>query len=292
MIHCEQLTRQDETGGVFDLDMHVDKGQALGLLGPAGSGKSLAVGLLMGFLKKDSGSAAMFGKDCWTMRHEIQRRVAYAPSEPSLEPFVTGEEYLRFAAKYQGGFDPEKARRFTERLDVSLTGLCARMSPEAQKKLRLLAAFSLDRDVLILDEPMNMLSVLSKDAVYDAVHQATQRGCAVFMTSHVLEETRRACTHIAIIRQGRLVISQPVEALNLTRQKVYHITFETANQAASFAGEWESAVEVSGARALVAIPGSPQVLLKALARYTVVDLVGGREASEEGFLRFYGDDIV
>jgi ABC-2 type transport system ATP-binding protein len=112
------------------------------------------------------------------------------------------------------------------------------------------------------------------------------------MTSHVLEETRRACTHIAIIRQGRLVISQPVEALNLTRQKVYHITFETANQAASFAGEWESAVEVSGARALVAIPGSPQVLLKALARYTVVDLVGGREASEEGFLRFYGDDIV
>lgn len=292
MISCFGLTKGFDEDGIRGLNFQVEKGQALGILGPAGAGKSLTLRILMGQLRADAGSATISGLDCWTRRPEIQALLGYSPAVPALETGASGEQYLRFAAIYYGGFNPQKARNLGEKLDVVLTGAIRGMSAEARKKLSLLAALSLDRDALLLDEPFNSLSSMAKNALADILREETQKGRVILLTSHVLDEVRRACTHIAIIRKGQLVVNQPIETLNLTRQKVYHITFETPDQAASFAREWESAVELIGARALVAIPASPQVLLKTLARYSVVDLVGGREEAEEGFLRFHGDDIV
>lgn len=133
---------------------------------------------------------------------------------------------------------------------------------------------------------------MDKNALTDLIRERQGEGKAMLMTSRVLEEVQRCASRVAIIRQGRLVLTQPVEALALTRQKVYHITFENAAQAADFASEWETAVEVIGSRVMVAIPASPQVLIRTLNKYTVLDLVGGREDSEESFLRFHGDDVV
>lgn len=292
MIRCDSLTKEYGEDGIFDLSFQVEKGQTLGILGPAGAGKSLTLRVLLGLIRADSGDATMFWMNCWSQRHEIMKRAAYCPALTPLEPNSTGEGYIRFIARYHGGFNPEKARKLTQRLDISLTGQCRGMSVESRKKLGLLAAMSLDRDALLLDEPMNGMGPLARNALADVIREEQQAGRAILMTSHVLDEVRRACTHIVIMRKGRLVVSQPVDALSLTRQKVYHITFSTPEQAASFAGEWETAVELIGARALVAIPASPQVLLKTLARYTVLDLVGGREEAEANFLRFHGDEVI
>ncbi len=292
MIRCDSLTKEYGEDGIFDLSFQVSGGQALGILGPAGAGKSLTLRVLLGLIRLDAGEAKMFGMDCWSRRHQIMKRAACCPAVPALEPNATGEGYIRFIARYHGGFNPDKARKLTQRLDISLTGLCRGMNLEQRKKLGLLAALSLDREAVLLDEPMNGMGPLARNALADVIREEQQAGRAILMTSHVLDEVRRACTHIAIIRKGRLVVSQPVDALSLTRQKVYHITFSTPEQAASFAGEWETAVELIGARALVAIPASPQVLIRTLARYTVLDLVGGREETEENFLRFHGDEIV
>lgn len=292
MIVCENLTRAFDEEGVFGLDFAVKPGEALCFLGPSSAGKSLTVSLLMGFVRPDSGRATIFDLDCFARRAQIQRRLAYAPAHPQLPPRQTGEEYLRFVARYHGGFNPEKARRFAERLDVDLTSQGRLLGPEGSKKLALLSAFCLDSEVMILDEPMVGLAPMTRDAAADAIRQETAAGRALFMTSHILEEARRSCTQVAIIRKGRLIISQPVEALAAIRQKVYHITFQSAAQASSFAAEWETGVELIGSRAMVAIPGSPQVLLQTLQKYTVMDLVGGREEAEENFLRYYGDDLL
>jgi ABC-2 type transport system ATP-binding protein len=292
LIHCDNLTRAFEGDGVFDISLQVQAGQTLGLLGPTGAGKSVLLRVLAGHLRAQAGTASIFGLDCWRDRRRIFRRAVYAPMVPALEMRMTGEEYLNFSARYHGGFNPQKARRLTEQMDIPLTGQCRRMGQEERKKLGLLAALALDAEVFLLDEPFGSLSAFARGALADALQALRQSGAAVLMTSHVLEEVRRACSHIAIIRQGRLVVTQPVEALSLTRQKVYHITFNSPQQAASFAAEWEAGVELIGTRALVAIPASPQALLRTLARYEVVDLIGGREDAEEGFLRYYGDDIV
>ena len=120
----------------------------------------------------------------------------------------------------------------------------------------------------------------------------SRAGKTIFMTSHVFEEVQRCCDQVGIIREGRLVTVQPARALTYTRQKVYHITFEDIHQAAAFAQEWETGVELLRNRVIVAVPASPQVLLKTLTKYTVLDLVGGREELESSFLRSFGGDLV
>lgn len=292
MIQCKNLSRSFDEDGVFDIDLKVEPGQALGLLGPAGAGKSLLLRVLAGHLQADSGQATVFGLDCWLQRHQIFKKMVYLPAVPALEDDMTGEQTLNFFSKYHGGFNPEKARKLTEKLDVTLTGANKKMSVEARKKLGLLCGLSQDADVFLLDEPFHGLSANAKNAVVDFLHDLRKAGAAILLTTHVLEEVRRSCNHVSIIRRGRQVVTQPVEALSLTRQKVYHITFKTPDEAAAFAAEWETATELIGTRALVAIPASPQTLLRTLARYEVVDLIGGREEAEEGFLRFYGDDVV
>lgn len=294
MIRCERLSKSFEEGegGISGLSLEVKPGETLGVLGPTDAGKSTLVRILMGFMRPDSGSARIFDKDCFAKRHEIQREVAYAAASPAIEPRATGESWLRFQAGYQGGFNPEKARQLSERLDIRLTGQVRGLGEAGRKKLGLLAALMKDAFVTILDEPFHGLDPMDKNALIDLIRERRGEGKAMLITSRVLDEVQRLSTRVAIIRQGRLVLTQPVEALALTRQKVYHITFQDAAQAAAFAGEWESAVEVIGARALVAIPASPQVLIRTLGKYTVLDLVGGREDSEESFLRFHGDDVV
>ncbi|MGI6687119.1 MAG: ATP-binding cassette domain-containing protein [Christensenellales bacterium] len=293
MIRCERLSKSyEEGGGISGLTLQVKPGEALGVLGPTDAGKSTLIRILMGFMRPDSGSARIFDKDCFEARHIIQREVAYAPVSPVIEPRVTGEGWLRFQARYQGGFNPQKARQLSERLDIQLTGQARYLGEAGCKKLGLMAALMKDADVTILDEPFHGLDPMDKNALTDLIRERQGEGKAMLITSRVLEEVQRLSSQVAIIRQGRLVLTQPVEALALTRQKVYHITFQDAAQAAAFAGEWETAVEVIGSRVMVAIPASPQVLIRTLGKYTVLDLVGGREDSEESFLRYHGDDVV
>ncbi|MDD4081696.1 MAG: ABC transporter ATP-binding protein [Eubacteriales bacterium] len=293
MIRCEELSKSfEEGGGIAGLSLEVKAGETLGILGPTDAGKSTLVRLLMGFCRPDAGSARIFGKGCFDKRHEIQREVAYAAASPAIEPKATGDSWLRFHARYHGAYNPEKARRLSERLDIRLTGRVSSLGEAGRKKLGLMAALMTDAQVTILDEPFYGLDAMEKIALTDLIRERRGEGTAMLITSRLLEEVQRTCSQVAIIRQGRLVLSQPAEALALTRQKVYHITFKDAAQAAAFAAEWETAVEVIGTRVLVAIPASPQILIQTLANYTVLDLVGGREDSEESFLRFHGDDVV
>jgi ABC-2 type transport system ATP-binding protein len=193
---------------------------------------------------------------------------------------MTGEAFIAMKAAISGSASPEKVRTLMERLDINPLVSCGRMNALEQQKLSILSVFMQTHEVLLLDEPAAHLN------------EEKARGKTVFMTSHVLEEVQRICDVIGIIRKGRLAVVQPSASLEYTRQKVYHVTFETNAEAGAFAQEWEAAVEVIRNRVIVAIPASPQVLLKTLARYHVKDLVGGRESLEESFLRYYGDDVV
>lgn len=279
-------------GGLFDFSLSVPKGTVFGLLGPAGAGKSTAISLLMGFLRPDSGSCTIRGQDCFSNAAHIHRFAGFLPRNPALPPNMTGEAFIAMKAAISGSASPEKVRTLMERLDINPLVSCGRMNALEQQKLSILSVFMQTHEVLLLDEPAAHLDFTARAVLMDILNEEKARGKTVFMTSHVLEEVQRICDVIGIIRKGRLAVVQPSASLEYTRQKVYHITFETNAEAGAFAQEWEAAVEVIRNRVIVAIPASPQVLLKTLVRYRVKDLVGGRESLEESFLRYYGDDVV
>lgn len=292
-IVFENVTKElSPSRGLYGLSLSVDQGHSFALLGPTGGGKSLAVSLLMGFQRPDRGACRIRGLSCFADRARIHRTLGFVSANPPLPRGLSGEGYLRFMSSYLGGASMEKAHSIAEKLDVNLLGKGCSMTVADRKKLHILKALMRDPAILVLDEPTAGLDALSKNALTGLLAEERSAGKTLFITTRTLEEARQLCDTVGIIRKGSLVALQPVDALAYTRQKVYHITFENGSQAASFAQEWEEGVEVLRNRAIVAIPGTPQALLSTLSKYTVVDLVGGRQSMEEAFLKYYGDDLL
>ena len=282
----------EEDAGLFDFSVQVEQGQAFGLLGPGGAGKSTALSLLMGFIRPDDGEVSIRGMDCFTQRHVLMQYVGYVPRDARLPARTTGDRFIRLLSAARGDTWRKRIQKLMERLDLNPLGDWAYMAPDDRRKVVLLLGFLNDPKILLLDEPCAGLDPNARNAVLDLIEEERRAGKTIFMTSHVFEEVQRCCDQVGIIREGRLVTVQPARALTYTRQKVYHITFEDIHQAAAFAQEWETGVELLRNRVIVAVPASPQVLLKTLTKYTVLDLVGGREELESSFLRSFGGDLV
>lgn len=292
-IVFDGVTREfDENQGLFDFSVTLEKGKAFGMLGPVGAGKSTAVGLLAGLLRPDSGTVRVRDKDPFTKRQQLMANVGYVPANARLPRRTTGEAFIRLMGEARGNISRKRMQEVLERLDCNPLGDWAYMPPNQRRKVVLALALLHDPDILILDEPCLGLDPNERNAVLDLLKAERERGKTIFMSTHVFEGAQRCCDTIGIIRQGRMVTMQPAVSLEHTRQKVYHITFEDIGQAAAFAQEWEVGVELLRNRVIVAVPASPQVLLRTLSKYTVVDLVGGRESMEESFLRAFGGDLL
>ena len=88
------------------VDLHVDDGAIFGYLGPNGAGKTTTIRIIMGFIRADSGSLKIFGKEAGRHGVELRRQIGYIPGELSLYGHLNGSEFLRFIAALQGHYDP------------------------------------------------------------------------------------------------------------------------------------------------------------------------------------------
>lgn len=292
-IQFSDVTKEfGEARGLFHMSFQVQEGQAYAILGPQGAGKSTVFSLLMGLIAPEEGACEVRGHDCFRDYSKVHRLVGFAPASAAFPPGVGGEYYLRMLSDRHGGTSEERIQSLMERLDINPMGPFGRMTMENRRKMALLFGLMYDSPILVLDEPYAGLQVFARNALTDVLLEEKKKGKTILILTHVLQQAQKLCDRIAILRQGRMVVEQSAEQLQFARQKVYHVTFETPEEAARFSQEWEKGAELLGVRAIVAIPGSPQTLIKTLARYDVKDLVGGRDQNEEAFLRDWGDEML
>ncbi|MCS7313827.1 MAG: ATP-binding cassette domain-containing protein, partial [Acidobacteria bacterium] len=120
-IVVERLTRSYGTQrGVVDLTFTVQPGEIFGFLGPNGAGKTTTIRVLMGFLRPSSGSAHVFGLDCWSQSTEVKAHVGYVPGDVRLWDNMTGKQFLDFMGAFRPSISPERRRMLLERFQVEL----------------------------------------------------------------------------------------------------------------------------------------------------------------------------
>ena len=239
MIQIEKLTRDYGGGkGVFDLSFQVDRGEAFGFLGPNGAGKTTTIRHLMGFLKAKSGSCAIDGLDCWQDSDRIQARLGYIPGEISFFDDMTGSEYLRFAASYRGIGADSRQKELLDRFELDSRLKIKKMSKGMKQKLGIVTAFMHDPDILILDEPTSGLDPLMQSRFIELVDEEKKRGKTILLSSHIFDEVERICDRVGIIREGRLVAVDSVEALRQRHVRPYTVTLENEALAQAFAEDF------------------------------------------------------
>lgn len=256
IIEVEHLTRDYGGGrGVFDVSFQVAAGEVFGFLGPNGAGKTTTIRHLMGFLKAKEGGCRINGLDCFRDREKVQQMLGYLPGEISFFDDMTGIEFLDFVSGYRKDKGKSRRKELMDMFDLNPHGKIKKMSKGMKQKVGIVAAFMHDPQILILDEPTSGLDPLMQNRFIELVEAEREKGKTILMSSHMFEEVERTCHRIGIIRAGKLVAMDQVEALREQYMTPYTVTLESEEMAKAFAKDFQGvcqgrSVTVSAKRSL------------------------------------------
>jgi len=289
VVRAEGLTKSyGRARGVVDLDLAVVPGEVFGFLGPNGAGKSTTLRLLLDLIRPTSGRVSVFGLDVRRDGVEVRRRIGYLPGDLRLYPRLTPRELFTYVGHLRGMRGTGDAVVVSERLGLELDRPIQALSKGNRQKVGLVQALMHRPELLVLDEPTSGLDPLVQRVFYELVREATSEGRTVFLSSHVLPEVQHVADRVAVIREGRLVLLDTVDALRAHASTRVEVTFAAVPPPAAFAGlPGVREIERRGAVVLLALEGEVDALIKALAQYTVVALDIHEPDLEDVFLSLY-----
>ena len=230
-IKTDKLTKYYGTArGIDGLDLCVEEGEFFGFIGPNGAGKSTTVRTLLGLIFPTSGSASVLGYDIFRDRQKILENTGYLPSEVSFYQGMRVKDALKLSADLRRKDCSKEAAALCERLQLDPAKRVSELSFGNRKKAGIVCALQHRPKLLILDEPTGGLDPLIQKAFFDILSERNREGDTVFISSHVLSEIQRHCDRAAIIKEGRVIACDRVDALarsNVKRVSVRgHLSLE------------------------------------------------------------------
>ena len=212
------LSKRFDRPAVDALDLTVYGGEFYSLLGPNGAGKTTTLRMIVGLLKPDAGSIAIFGTDALADPVATKRMTAWVSDEPMIYDKLTPIEYLEFVAGLWG-IDAQTAEAAARGL-LDWLGLtphtnerCEGFSRGMRQKVALAGALVHEPRLIILDEPLTGLDAGTARQVKEVLQQRVRNGCTVIMTTHILEVAERMADRIGVIANGRLIAEGTLDEL-------------------------------------------------------------------------------
>jgi ABC-2 type transport system ATP-binding protein len=206
-VEAQSLTKsygRARTRGIVEVDLIIDRGDVLGLVGANGAGKTTLMRTMLDFIRPTSGTLRLLGMDSAAEAVQIRRRVTYLPGELVFPARLTGRQVV---GRYLAARPEVGAARITQvasDLDVDLSRPVGDLSRGNKQKIGLLLAFAPRADLLVLDEPTSGLDPLLQRQFASMVRQVAADGAAVLLSSHVMSEVEQVARRVALMREGRL----------------------------------------------------------------------------------------
>lgn len=286
-IKIENLTKYyGKARGVEQLNLSVAEGEFFGFIGPNGAGKSTTIRTLLGLIAPTSGSASVLGLDIVKDREKILAEVGYLPSEAVFYPGMRVKDVLKLSADMRKQDCRETAGLLCRRLQLDVTRKVEELSFGNRKKAAIVCALQHDPKLLILDEPTSGLDPLMQKEFFDILREQNKAGTTVFLSSHILSEIQRNCIRAAIIREGRIIACDSVDALSQTSAR--RITVHGSVALDGLEGIRDRTD--SGDAVSFLYSGDMNSLLQVLAAGRISDLSVSEPDLEEIFMHYYEKD--
>ncbi len=294
VITLEKLTKSYGTHrGIIDVDLAVEQGEVFGFLGPNGAGKTTTIRTMLDLIRPTGGRALVFGIESSADPVGIHRRIGYLPGEFALYDRLTGAQHLEYFANLRGGVDKAYQASLVERFDLDPSRKFKEYSKGNKQKVALVIALQHRPELLLLDEPTSGLDPLVQQTFFGILREAVAAGATVFLSSHILSEVEKTADRVGIIREGRLVKVDTVDALRDLAHHQVELRFAGEVPGAAFEalpGVSEVIIEDHVLRLRVA--GAITPVVQAAARYELLDFVSREPSLEETFLAQYGREAV
>jgi ABC-2 type transport system ATP-binding protein len=289
IIATQQLSkRYGRRMGLDAADLHVGEGEIFGFLGANGAGKTTAIRLLLGFLRPSHGRATIFGLDCWRDSARIKSDVGYLPGDLRLYPWLTAQRALRIVGRVRGldlrAAGAELAKRFQLETDLRVR----RMSRGTRQKLGLIMALVHKPRLLVLDEPTSGLDPVMQGILASYLRELASAGHTVFFSSHTLREVETLCDRVAVVRQGRVIADETLQALRSRARRTVELVF--ADEAAATGAAMPEFLHVrhrEGHRVHCELEGPAAPLVRWAAQQPLTDVTISPPDLETLFRKFY-----
>ncbi len=219
MLNITHLTKNyGNKKAVDDLTLRIAPGEIYGFIGHNGAGKTTTIKACCGILNFDDGEILIDGVSIKSDPMNCKRKMAYIPDNPEMYDFMSGIKYLNFVADVYGVSKADREERIHKYAD--LFGITADLGQQInsyshgmKQKLAIISALIHDPKLIIMDEPFVGLDPKASHAIKEIMRNICDNGGAIFFSTHVLEVAEKLCDKIAIIKNGKLIVSGDTETV-------------------------------------------------------------------------------
>ncbi|MBO5747245.1 MAG: ABC transporter ATP-binding protein [Clostridia bacterium] len=211
LLRCEHLTKN--YGGVIALnsiDLTVESGKIIGLLGPNGSGKTTLIKIINGLLTPTSGKVFINGNEPGVL---TKTQVAYLPDNSYLNNWMTAGQIIKMFSDFYADFRPQLALEMLERLGISPEAKLKNLSKGNKEKVCLILVMSRNALLYVLDEPIAGVDPATRDYVISTIINNYNPEASVIISTHLIADIEQVLDEVIFINQGRVALHKTVDEI-------------------------------------------------------------------------------
>lgn len=211
ILECRSLTKKfNTTIALSEVNLTLERGRIIGLLGPNGSGKTTLIKIINGLLVPDSGSVHIAGMEPGV---ESKNIVSYLPEKTYLPDWMKVSDTINFFKDFYEDFDDKKAYDMLGRLNLDPTKSLKSLSKGTKEKVQLVLVMSRRADLYCLDEPIGGVDPAARDYILNTIISNYEENASVIISTHLIADIENVLDDVIFIKDGHLHLHEPVDEI-------------------------------------------------------------------------------
>ncbi|MGB9901300.1 MAG: ABC transporter ATP-binding protein [Pseudothermotoga sp.] len=290
LIETHDLTKYyGRHRAVENFNFEVNEGETFGFIGPNGAGKTTTIRILLGLIFPTSGQAKIFGKDCVRDGPQIRKLVGYVPSEVNYYANATVEELLGYFASFYKSVDKTYMKELCARFEIDTKKKFRELSTGNKKKVAVVQALLHRPKLLICDEPTIGLDPIMQNKLLELLEELKAQGVTIFFSSHILNEVQRLCDRFVMIKEGKIIKIESIEALRNKNYKMVRLQLKDRNQWKRVVEKFGPNVKTKDSAIVFEFFGNIDQLMKELSSLSLENVWIEDPSLEDFFMTFYSE---
>ncbi len=211
MLECRGLVKKYQSLTALDhIDLCLESGRIVGLLGPNGSGKTTLIKLAARLIQPTQGEILIAGERPGKSSKAI---MSYLPDKETLPEWMNSRQLLKFFQDFYADFRPDKARNMMSSLNIDESMSLKKMSKGTREKVRLILTMCRDAKIYLLDEPIAGVDPAARDFILRTIFQNYAKDALVLISTHLIADIESILDEAVFIRKGEILLHRPVVSL-------------------------------------------------------------------------------
>lgn len=211
LLECKDLCKSFDNRVILDnVNIKIERGKIVGLLGKNGQGKTTLIKLINDLLTPTSGEVLINGKK---PAIESKKIISYLPERTYFDKSMKVSDIIKYFKEFYDNFNEEKALKLLDDLELDKNLCLAKMSKGMQEKVELILVMSREADLYILDEPLGGVDPATRDYILDTILSNFKDGASVIISTHLIADIERILDEVIFIDKGKIILTGDADTI-------------------------------------------------------------------------------